>query len=382
MVTKLIVTIEQRLVEKYGDKITYVKSILHILSNQSEDVVTKLLYLDNSASMESLGLSPLLLVTNEKECKDKIDEVYRLVKPDFLVIFGSQDVVPFQSLANPHYPIENDSDIIIPTDLPYASENSYSKHIINFLNPTRLVGRIPDIPGAADVDYIYSEVNSIVSHKPVETNDYSYVALACEDWSSATVKILDEVFKDSSSLILSPPALSPHVKENLAALIHFINYHGEMLDTHFYGQRGRYRPVALTSSELRDNITHGTVVMSLCCYGAELFRSNIGIDSIAVTYLQQKAIAFIGSGSITYTSADRIDRAGLFSQYLLQEIKKGKSTGYALLQACKAYIKQCANSYTLFDLKTIAQFYLLGDPSLCALKTDSPLGAIDFATQR
>lgn len=102
MVTKLIVTIEQRLVEKYGDKITYVKSILHILSNQSEDVVTKLLYLDNSASMESLGLSPLLLVTNEKECKDKIDEVYRLVKPDFLVIFGSQDVVPFQSLANPH----------------------------------------------------------------------------------------------------------------------------------------------------------------------------------------------------------------------------------------------------------------------------------------
>ena len=77
-----------------------------------------------------------------------MDDLYKKYIPDYIVLAGSQDIFPFQEINNP---ADADGDLTVPSDLPYACDAPYSKNIQSFTGPTRVVGRIPDVPGENDI---------------------------------------------------------------------------------------------------------------------------------------------------------------------------------------------------------------------------------------
>lgn len=87
---------------------------------------------------------------DEKQNKEAIDALFDKARPDYLLILGAPDVVPHQSLANPM----GDDDDQVPSDLPYACEAPYSDEIADFKGPTRVIGRLPDVVGGDDTQYL------------------------------------------------------------------------------------------------------------------------------------------------------------------------------------------------------------------------------------
>jgi hypothetical protein len=85
--------------------------------------------------------------------------------------------------------------------------------------------------------------------------------------------------------------------------------------------------------------------------------------SIANTYLAKGAAGVVASTTIAYGLPDENANADVICQLFIEQVLKGASLGRALLEARLGYVRQqsVADAY---DEKTLAQFLLLGDPSL------------------
>jgi Peptidase family C25 len=154
---------------------------------------------------------------------------------------------------------------------------------------------------------------------------------------------------------------------DLQPLTHFYNCHGSPVDAKYYGQKGKDYPTAMESNDLQHKISIGTIVAAECCYGAELYNpedeGNRNL-SIANTYFKNKAIAFVGSSNIAYGPASGQGLADLITQYFIKNILAGASTGRAFLEARQRFLSVSGPDLDPYELKTLGQFYLLGDPSL------------------
>ena len=165
----------------------------------------------------------------------------------------------------------------------------------------------------------------------------------------------------------------------LGARSHFINCHGAPGDFQFYGQSPNDDyPIAHTSTDIQGRVSEGTVVAAECCYGAQLFDpTNVGgKEGICSAYLRGKAYGFWGSSTIAYGPAKGNGQADFICQYFLKRILAGSSLGRAALEARQAFA-QSGGHLDPFDLKTLAQFSLLGDPSIDPIDipgADVPLG--------
>jgi hypothetical protein len=145
----------------------------------------------------------------------------------------------------------------------------------------------------------------------------------------------------------------------------------------------------MESARLSGNIKPDTIVAAECCYGAQLY-DHVMVNRrqpICLSYLENGAIGFVGSTNIAYGPADTNGAADLIAQLFWINLLKGLSLGRALLQARQQFIQREKMSDPV-NLKTIAQFLLLGDASLhpCAVKDTAEATllteAIDPATQR
>src|SRR5436190_3939403 len=141
---KLIVTHKGNLQWKYGSKFPRINSLLKKLhdADKKKGLETKVVFVDDSASTQKAGVKKIK-VWSEQECKRIVDDLYQKHIPAYIVILGAQDIIPFQEIDNP----AEDDDVIVPSDLPYACDTPFSRKIEKFTGPTRVVGRIPDIPG-------------------------------------------------------------------------------------------------------------------------------------------------------------------------------------------------------------------------------------------
>ena len=91
---------------------------------------------------------------------------------------------------------------------------------------------------------------------------------------------------------------------------------------------------------------------------------RLGIDlPICQSYLEQGAYGYFGSTTIAYGPADANGAADLICQYFLLKILDGASLGHAALMARQLFVRDNAQMDAM-DLKTLAQFCLLGDPSV------------------
>lgn len=368
---KLVITSKNKLKAKYQAKFSQIEKLLAQLvkADKAKGLKTLIVYIDDADSAKKAGIKAVPVV-NEKNCKAAFDALFKKQNPAYIAIFGADDVIPFQRLVNELYDPGNDDDKVVPSDLPYACESGYSTKISDFIDPTRVVGRIPDVPGQPNVDYVKSLIGDIIKQKEVSQDKYlDYFAVTAKVWKGSSQQSITNVFGNNTKLLECPPKGTGYTKTQLAPLSHFYNCHGAPEDPQFYGQQGSAFPVALhAKNDVSGKISYGTVAAAECCYGAELNDPDL---SIASNYLLNHALAFMGSSTIAYGPADGQGLADLICQYFMKCVINGASTGRAMLEARQKFLNVSGPTLDANELKTLAQFYMLGDPSVSLVKLDA-----------
>ncbi|RAJ83513.1 peptidase C25-like protein [Chitinophaga dinghuensis] len=371
--TKLIITNKTALAAKYGDQHTQLLQDLQRLQefDKSRQLDTNIVFLDDATQMASFQAPPVTTPTDDAQNKNAIDALYTHFTPGYILIAGAQDIVPFQRLTN-LVGGDHDPDSLIPSDLPYACDAPYDKDPGKFIAPSRVLGRLPDIPGNPDPSYFHSLVNNILQYTPQERNIYeNYFSLSTFDWQDSTQRSLMNIFGNNNALRLIPgeniPDNGDWSADQLTPKTHFINCHGALNNPRYYGQKQSDFPLAMKSDLIKGRVPVGTVVAAECCYGAQLFDPAKNVFkqiSMANSYLGNNAIAFLGSSNIAYGPSTGQGLADLLTQFFVINVLNGASTGRALLEARQKFLNEMGPTLDPYELKTAAQFNLLGDPSI------------------
>jgi hypothetical protein len=382
---KVIVTNLGALKAKYGTagvkKInTAVKAL--IAADKARGLRARVIALDSAAAMKAVKGRKVKDAGNPRQNKEAVDAIYRKLVPDYLVLLGAVDVVPHQDLRNPVFDGDNDRDEFAFGDLPYACEAPYSQEPKDFVGPTRVIGRIPDLVGASEPGYLLGLLKTAAEWRARSAEDYAdYFAVSAKVWKKSTLLSVQKLFGLSSDLHLSPKEGPSWGTRLLARRVHFINCHGGSNDPQFYGQIGKdddaKYPVSHLASYLAGRISEGTVAATECCYGAELYDPVLatGQAGICSTYLAGKAYGYFGSSTIAYGPEEGNSAADLICQYFLRRVKAGASLGRATLEARLEFAGGAAELDPV-DIKTLAQFNLLGDPSITPVATSKPHTAV------
>ena len=367
-VDKIIITNMGALKKKYGVSMPRIEKAVTglIAADKKRGIETRTVAIDSQGDMKPVKGTAVVDKDDRKAVKQAIDAIYHIYQPDYILILGAPDIIPHQDLKNPAYDPNGDDDEAVPSDIPYACDAGYSTNPGRFIGPTRVVGRLPDLIGVPDASYLVSVLGTASRYKTRVRDDYSkYFSVSAEIWKGSTSLSLNKLFGSSAAMATSPPKGPSWTRGQLAPRIHFINCHGAQSDPNFYGQRGNSYPVAHSAGRLVRKIMNGTVIAVECCYGAELYDPadsdmQSGICSI---YMRDGAYGYFGSSTIAYGPSEGNGQADLICQYFLDEVINGSSLGEAALRARHRF----ASAYTHLDpidLKTMVQFFLLGDPSI------------------
>jgi hypothetical protein len=376
---KLLVTHGGALRRKYGSAgEATVRAALDALitSDAERGLSTRVLLVDNTSTMRSLRL-PRVGDGDWAAAVRTVDRAAAKYLPAYVALVGATDVFPQARVRNPLYGLGEDTDPYVPSDLPYACDipDSWASDSTTSLDPasllavTRVVGRIPDLVGATDPALLLMNLATATSYSQHEASTYQRVfALTASVWKGSTMMSVGLLPGRAPRTKLSPPAETGWPKSSLAPLSHFVNCHGGDTTPDWFGQLSTAAPVdtvALAPEDVANRIAPGTVVVAECCYGAmHQDPADIGGRTPMMwAYLESGGYAGVGSSTTAYGPADGNGQADLVCRYALEGIMTGSSTGRALLDARQRYVRE-AGAMGPEDLKTLAQFDLLGDPSL------------------
>jgi GNAT superfamily N-acetyltransferase len=362
--SKILVTNRGALAKKYGTP--GIKAIERavatlVTADKRRGLTTRLLYLDTAV----LGKARVRDTTDQAQYKAAIDAVARKHRPEYLVILGSHDVVPYQDLKNKLHVAsdpESDPDRFTRSDLPYACEEPYNQQVARFLGPTRVVGRIPDITGAAKPAYLISLLTAAGKAQGAMRPGSAF-ALSAKIWEKSTTLSVRNVLGTAPTVLTSPtkgPTFEPKL---LSARVHFVNCHGDLDDHTFSGEWPEHHYQTAADARKLAGVRAGTVAAFECCYGAQLYDpKGLKAMSIANAYLAKGAAGVVASTTIAYGPEDGNANADVICQLFIEQLLRGASLGRALLEARLAYVRQ-QSVVDPYDEKTLAQFVLLGDPS-------------------
>jgi hypothetical protein len=362
---KILITNRAALIAKYGT--SGVKAIeLGVKALAAADArrgfATTLIYLDGA----TLGRAAVGDVADPAEAKAAVDAVAKKHRPEYLVILGSHDVVPYQDLKNKlHDPADPDSDPdrFTGSDLPYACEAAYSQSTTKFLGPTRVVGRIPDLTGATTPAYLLARLKASAAAKPRPRPDTCF-ALSAKVWVKSTKMSVRNIMGAVPVVLTSPKAGPTFSTKQLGRKVHFVNCHGNESDHTFSGEFPDEVYVTAMDARKLKGVGAGTVAAFECCFGAELYDPHgLPAMSIANTYLAKGAVGLVAATNIAYGPADANGNVDIICQLFIEQLLRGASLGRAMLEARLAYVRQ-QSVVDPYDEKTLAQFVLLGDPSL------------------
>lgn len=346
-----------------------------VAADDGRGLATHVIALDDKPTMVKLAGKPITKPADPKQAKAAVDAVCRKLRPDYVVLLGSIDVIPHQNLKNP-IAAQEDADRTAWSDLPYACEAAYSTTISAFLEPTRVVGRLPDITASQDVDPFVARIDTAASYVRHDPDDYdAYLGITAAIWTKSSKMSVRQIFGSTAQLEVSPPDGPEWPADAIRRRAHFINCHGAPADPCFYGEHEDTgeQPVAHDAALIAGKIRDGTIVAAECCYGAELYDPVLsgGQHGMVDTYLAGGAYAFFGSSTIAYGPSDENAEADLICQYFLKEARAGASLGRAVLEARHQFIRT-SSPLSPLELKTLAQFHLMGDPSIHAVRAATP----------
>jgi hypothetical protein len=291
--------------------------------------------------------------------------VFHAYTPDYLMLLGSVDVVPHQPLRNPVYDGVNDVDRLAPGDLAYACNAPFSDDASDFIGPDRVVGRLPDMTGATDPSVLLAVLKSATKWSVRPRSDYNdHLGVSALVWTRSTVLSLRQIF-GAAEVHNSPNEGPQWPAAVLGRRVHFINCHGADSDPQFYGQEGSNYPVSHQAAVVAGHVRSGTVAAAECCYGGQLWAPGPqdAAEPMPLAYLRSGAVGFLGSSTIAYGPADTNGDADLLCQYFVESVLGGASLGRALVEARQRFV-QGVTVLSPVNTKTLAQFSLLGDPSV------------------
>ena len=370
MTDKVIVTNMTALRSKYGSDVKAIRAAIRrlVATDKKRGLHTRLVALDSKSTMKKLRAPVVTDAADPSENKRAIDQVYKALEPDYLLILGAVDVVPHQDLLNPVYDGNDDPDRYAFSDLPYACESAYSRKPQDFIGPTRVVGRLPDRTGGSDASDLVGLLQTAAKWQSSPRAAYEqHLGISTQTWKSSTGSSLKALFGSASDLQVSPPRGPKWTAAQLKRRSHFINCHGAEADFRFYGERKSNgdQPVAHIATRLERKIAKGTVAAVECCYGSELYDAALanGQSGICTVYLDNGAYGFVGATTIAYGPETGNEDADLVCQYFLRRVLEGSSLGRAFLEARQDFARS-SPELDPFSIKTIAQFTLLGDPSI------------------
>jgi Peptidase family C25 len=379
---KVIVTHKAALKTKYAAAgLTAIETALKnlIAADLARGLVTVVVDLSSSADATRYGFTviPIASVGDAKKHKQAIDKIHtKTVNPAYLMLLGAVDVIPHVPLKNPVFTPDVDEDLTADSDLPYACSAGYNTDPRKFVAPSRVVGRLPDLTGGTDPAYLVKLIGVAANYTQRPRAMYDpYMGLSAQVWQRSTEMSLDAVFGGHADLQNSPPIDHPTTSAtHLDRLSHFINCHGSAGVPRFSGEDAFGYPTALDASQLIGVAQEGTVVAAECCYGAELYNPTVEAEPMGVcnAYLGEKTYGFFGSSTIAYGPPDDNDLADLICQFFLKHVRDGASIGRACLLARLDYVSSRTGTLTGHDLKTLAQFNLLGDPALTPVPAPTP----------
>jgi Peptidase family C25 len=375
---KVVLSNGEALRAKYGSRgAATVRRALRALvtADRRRGLTTTLVFLDEAPAMRKLAGRAVTDAASRRQNKDAVDAVYRSLAPDYILLAGAIDIIPHQDLRNPLFtsPGGDDTDSRAYGDLPYACEAPYSRDPADFIGPTRVVGRLPDVTGARSPSFFLTVIKNAADAAPMAPDAYDeHFAVSAQIWLASTRLSLRNMFGGSAGVATVPPRSAAWPSTLLRRRVHFINCHGASRASEFFGQpasgRAQY-PIALRASHLDGRVSRGTIVAAECCYGAQLApvsrsRPRLGICE---TYLANGAWGFLGSTTIAYGDFERNGSADLICQYFLDAVRAGASLGRAVLEARQRFVAE-ASPINPSELKTIAQFNLYGDPSVTPIR--------------
>lgn len=375
---KLLVTHGAALARKYGRSgAAQVRSALDALvaADAQRGLVSRVLMLDNTLSMRAIKASKVQ-DGDWVGALTAVDHAVTRYAPSYLAIVGASDVMPQCPVRNPFRGLAGDPDPYVPSDLPYACDfaDSWSGSPDDQLNPadllavTRVVGRIPDLVGATEPSMLLRALATAATYtqRSARTYQRAFVVSAAV-WKGSTQQSVDLLPGPAPTTELSPPARAGWTKSKLSPLVHFVNCHGGDSTPDWFGQaaNGAIDTVALRPEDVDGRVREGTVVATESCYGAMHMAPNDmgGRVPILWAYLRSGTYGAVGSSTTAYGPADGNGQADLICRYVIEGIVAGASCGRAMLDARQRFIRE-SGSMAPEDLKTLAQFDLLGDPSL------------------
>ena len=377
---KLSVTVRSSLERKYDSaslKLLDRAVTDWIAHDRKRGVKTIHVAVDDAPAMKKLGVPAIKGTTTASRIKSAIDALWERLTPDYLVLFGGDEIVPHFVVANPSYDVSGDDDKEVPTDNPYASSRPFSaSKPSSYLIPDRVVGRIPDMIEDGDPSWFVDYLATATHWTPEAPGTFDKAYTICASpWKAAGRACVEYLGKNPSILLVSPPDedKSAAPRRQLASRLHMIKCHGSPLDPRFFGQREDWYPPALFSGTLKPRLKPGTVAAAMCCYGAQVFSPSDkaaavpGAWPLASTYLRGGAPGFVGSTMIAWVGDKTMVCADWIAAGYLKSVLGGASIGRAFLEAKQDYVRwisEQGGSPDRADEKTLIEFVLLGDPSV------------------
>jgi hypothetical protein len=361
MVTKAILVDAQALDHKYGARAQEVWKAVDdlVAADGNRGIHAQLVKLNDPKG--PAGTAAVAPGTDWTAVKGAVDAVAWALVPDYLMLLGGPDLLPHCQLDNP---AKDDEDPAVASDLPYACDAPASGTVADFRAPTRVVSRLPDVPETSEPDVFLQILEHARGWESRSRDDYEpYLGVSAEVWTGSTGLTLTQIYGDATEMQVSPPNGPAWSAALLDHLSHFANLHGAPASPQYYGQQGGSYPVAHDSAVIDGHVANGTVAAAEACYGAELFPPVDGKLAIPLAYLRSGAYGFFGSTTIAYGPATSNDWADVLCRLFQTGVLQGASIGRAGLQARQEYVAQSAPLDPI-DLKTLAQFLILGDPSV------------------
>ncbi|MCK4576395.1 hypothetical protein KAU34_08310 [candidate division WOR-3 bacterium] len=353
-----VITHKKRLLKKYGKNGTgrIIESIEDLIAVKNG----KLFLIDElKGELKKYNFKKTI---SPKRLKRFIDEIENnSTNEDNFLIIGGHSIIPFYKVENP----TNDEDQEILTDAPYASADN------DFLIPQRAFGRIPDSYGKSEGFLVNIIEKTIGYHKVIKgyKNSFGYSASVWKEASKAVFRIIGDVKK----MKVTPPLNAQGIEKNwLEKRFLYFNLHGSKETPNWYGQRAPddapdfpFYPVAITPEEIP--LLRRSCVYSEACYGGWVFKKKLE-ESIALKFLSQGTVAFVGSTAIAYgPPSPPLREADLLGKYFLQFVRNGVPFGEALRNGKIVFAKEMVKNQGFLDdddKKTLLEFQLYGDPSL------------------
>ncbi|HNF47963.1 MAG TPA: C25 family cysteine peptidase [Chitinophagales bacterium] len=386
---KVILTNKTALDLKYKTDSKFIIAALNKLvqADATKNLKSKLILLDDKTTMNAINVNRVRQFNDAEQVKIAIDGIYSKLSPDYILLVGGTEIIPHVRLTNPCYDPNDDIDRFIYSDLPYACNTAYSTSASAFTSPVRVVGRIPDITGIKNPDNLIKLIQNSINNIPRKKTVYdSIFGLSAKIWEKSTNLSLSNITGSPTPAKTCPPfnhTTASHGDAELGSMMHFINCHGAGNTPEFYGQRDRTDgsfPVSFITTDVVNKITYAAMVAVECCYGAQLYYASTANEiPICNNYLLHGALAYVGSTNIAYGPAVGNGLADLITQYFLRKAKEGASIGRAFLEARLDFLEDAQPDLDAEELKTLAQFVLYGDPSVCLVEEQVSPDSDSFA---